>query len=244
MQKRGTACRVTPMAMAVVAAIAVLAMPSTSRSDVVHDGTLGPGGVFTFDPNFVVDYVWGYLVPGAVFHSFSVLEVASGETLSFSAPSDANAIVVRVTGPAPTVFDGSVSSPVPLYIFNPNGVSLGPNGSYVNSTSVAYTATNYDEFVIPSGDVFDQTTTPLDLDAGDFRPPYSICSVPEPSMALSLATGAAAVAFAQERRKQGRDPHERVETEPPRHALAARRSCPPRKRAPEPRAEDTPPDPA
>lgn len=67
-----------------------------------------------------------------LFHGLTRLDVAAGETARFTGESAVANILTRVSGGSPTTIDGTLHTRdypgANLYVFNPNGISVGPNG--------------------------------------------------------------------------------------------------------------------
>ncbi len=68
--------------------------------------------------------------------SFSV---GAGETTRINLPSSLSAILNRVTGSDPSSIAGQISSNGQVYLINPNGIVIGPNGRINTSAFVAST---------------------------------------------------------------------------------------------------------
>ena len=77
--------RATSFATA-IAAIASLVSGRPLCADVVTDGSLGPASTLG-GPNFHVGASLGRQVGGNLFHSFSRMDVAAGESLTFDGPA-------------------------------------------------------------------------------------------------------------------------------------------------------------
>ena len=78
-----------------------------------------------------------------LYHSFSNFSIPEGFTANFDSSSETQRIFTRVTGSTSSIINGLItsSSPVDLYIINPNGIDFLPNatldigGSFVATTA-------------------------------------------------------------------------------------------------------------
>ena len=68
----------------------------SGRAAIVTDGSLGASGPLT-GPNFAVPASLGKISGGNLFHSFSEFNIATGESATFSGPSEIQNILARVT---------------------------------------------------------------------------------------------------------------------------------------------------
>jgi filamentous hemagglutinin family protein len=74
--------------------------------------------------------------------------IGAGETTRINLPSSVSAILNRVTGANPSLIAGSLSSNGQVYLINPNGIVVGPNGrintgGFVASTSMCRTTPSW-----------------------------------------------------------------------------------------------------
>jgi filamentous hemagglutinin family protein len=114
-----------------------------SPAEVVLDNTFGPseklaGPAITVTPNR------GATSGANLLFSFKTLDLAQGESLTFSGPTDIARVMSRVTGGHSSRIDGTIRCTIPnadVYLINPAGLLFGPNaaldvmGSFVASTA-------------------------------------------------------------------------------------------------------------
>lgn len=104
---------------------------SSAMAGVTLDGSLGAQGALT-GPNYNIGAELGKTVGSNLFHSFGIFNIASGESASFSGPSNISSIIGRVTGGSASSIDGLIRSTVPdanLFLINPAGMVFGSNAS-------------------------------------------------------------------------------------------------------------------
>jgi len=110
-----------------------LALSYASYAEVVFDGSLGTHP--NLDPltgTIVIPDTRGTQLGANLFHSFSVFNVNTGESATFSGPASIANVLGRVTGPSASNIDGLLASTIPganLWLINPNGIMFGPNAS-------------------------------------------------------------------------------------------------------------------
>ena len=143
-------------ALGVVGAALGLA-PSTSRGQIVLDGTTGAAGALT-GPSYTIPNTLGKQVGQNLFHSFSDFNVHSGESATFTSAFTGTTqnIIGRVTGANVSQIDGLVASTVPgasLWLINPNGLVIGA-GATLNVQGSFYASTA-DALLLPGGGRFD-----------------------------------------------------------------------------------------
>lgn len=116
------------------AAVGVLAC-GAAFAGAVTDGTVGP--VRTFSGQFTVPASVGTVRGSNLFHSFERFGVSAGESATFLSPDAAlRNVVVRVTGAEASAIDGPVRLSAPsgarpnLWFLNPNGIAVGPQGTF------------------------------------------------------------------------------------------------------------------
>src|SRR5687767_5274155 len=85
------------------ASLAAAASPVAAK--VVTDGSLGPGRALG-GPDYAVTPDLGRQVGGNLFHSFRQLDLAAGESATFSGPDSISRVLARVTGGSPSSIDG------------------------------------------------------------------------------------------------------------------------------------------
>jgi filamentous hemagglutinin family protein len=117
-----------------------------AQTVIIRDGTVGPGAeVQPIDTAGVIeiDESMGSRPGGGqnLLHSFSEFSVGTGDTALFTADPDliTTRIISRVTGTSPSELFGTLSSNVEgadLYLLNPRGVMLGPEGKLDTRGSV------------------------------------------------------------------------------------------------------------
>lgn len=116
---------------------AALAAPAAVKTD----GTVGPRRTLA-GPSFNVGADLGQQRGGNLFHSFTTLDLAAGESATFSGPSSVHNVLARVTGGAVTSIDGTLRCDIPkasFYLINPSGVIFGPNAALDVKGSFAVT---------------------------------------------------------------------------------------------------------
>jgi filamentous hemagglutinin family protein len=137
--------------------IVCLALPASpfvfgdAYGQIVRDGSLGQTAGPLTGPNFTIDVQNpGAQIRGAnLFHSFSDFNVNTGQSATFTGPSNISNIINRVTGANLSNIDGQLNSQISganFYLMNPNGVVVGPNASFNISGSVYLTTANYIRF--------------------------------------------------------------------------------------------------
>ena len=119
----------------------------TARAGVATDGSVGTAPATTLSgPNFDIAASLGEQHNSNLFHSFSVFDIASGETATFSGPATVNNIISRVTSGNASNIDGTVSSTIfgaNLFLINPGGIIFGPNASLNVSGSFHASSAGY-----------------------------------------------------------------------------------------------------
>ncbi len=98
---------------------------------IVRDGTGGPA-VRLHGPDYLIPASSGTTVGSNLFHSFSVFNLAGGETARFTGPWSVSNVFARITGGAASTIDGRIVCTIPnasFYLINPNGVVFGPGAS-------------------------------------------------------------------------------------------------------------------
>lgn len=85
---------------------------------------------------------------------------ANGETTNFIQPSASSAVLNRVTGAAPSILNGQLTSNGAVYLLNPNGITLGSTGTINTNGFVASTLNVADsEFLAGGNMTFSGTST-------------------------------------------------------------------------------------
>ena len=129
-------------------ALAALAQAAPRASaQVVTDGSLGAAGpVSRVNGTYSIPDTLGRRHGANLFHSFSRLDLAAGETASFSGPAAVTNVLARVTGGQPSSVDGTLRCTIPnasFYLVNPAGVVFGPNASIDVGGSFAVTTADF-----------------------------------------------------------------------------------------------------
>ncbi len=112
--------------------LALLLLPAaTLQAEVVTDGTVGPAMQLN-GPLHSIGEELGQRHGSNLFHSFSRFSLDRGEEARFGAGESVERIIGRVTGGVSSTINGLVSttSPADLYLFNPAGIVVGPEGSF------------------------------------------------------------------------------------------------------------------
>ena len=115
-----------------------LAVVGDARAEVVLHGSGQP-----LTGNIEVTSNMGATHGGNLFHSFSVFNVLTGESVVFSGPDSIHNVISRVTGGTSSLIDGPVKLVIPganFYFINPNGVIFGGSGS-IDATGSVYVST-------------------------------------------------------------------------------------------------------
>lgn len=116
-----------------------------ASAQVVLDGKLGASTTLA-GPNFDIPASLGTVHGNNLFHSFSQLNLSSGEVATFSGPVNIQNILSRVTGGAASTIDGTLRSSISganFFLINPNGIVFGPNAAIDVSGSFAASTANY-----------------------------------------------------------------------------------------------------
>lgn len=127
------------------AVCASLLLAGAAGAQVVSDGSLGPAGpVDLVGTTWQITEALGERSGSNLYHSFSLFDVAAGQTASFqpdaSSPPTTDAVIARVTGGSPSQIGGRIQSlyeGADLYLLNPSGLSFGPASAVQALGSVA-----------------------------------------------------------------------------------------------------------
>ncbi len=132
------------------------AAPAFGQSSIVLDGSLPNGRTDNITaiqpgPDYVIGEDLGWQVGRNLFHSFSKLDIATGQSATFTEDPALNSglppignVIARVTGGSPSAIDGLLRSTIPnsdLFLLNPAGVLFGGGsaidvpGSFTVSTA-------------------------------------------------------------------------------------------------------------
>lgn len=128
------------LCQAIVLSATALAAPALA--EVEFDGTTGPTGSLSGD--MVIPDSQGTTVGNNLFHSFSIFNINTGESATFTGPGSIANIISRVTGTSASTINGALEHTVPgadFWFINPNGIlfgeqaSLPTNGAFHASTA-------------------------------------------------------------------------------------------------------------
>ncbi len=139
--------------VSVIALLAALPFSQVS-AEITLDGTMGPAGPLA-GPNFTIADTVGTTQGANLFHSFSVFNIDSTESATFTGPAGLDNVISRVTGGTPSSIDGLFRSTVPgadVYFINRFGIIFGQNASL--DVPSAFHATTADELRFADGNVF------------------------------------------------------------------------------------------
>lgn len=126
----------------------LLAAGAAARGAVTTDGSLpGTSGRALSGPNFVIPQQLGAdrlgLKVGAnLFHSFQELNLATGESATFTELQDVENVIARVTG-GPSSIDGKISCAANLFLLNPQGLMFKENATLDVTGSFTATTANF-----------------------------------------------------------------------------------------------------
>jgi filamentous hemagglutinin family protein len=117
----------------VVMAGLVLPFSAPTKAEVTLDGSLGPTGPIPLvNQNFEIPDTVGQTVGPNLFHSFSLFNINTGESATFTGPAAIDNVISRVTGGSQSFIDGLLSSKIEsanLWFINPAGVLFGEHAS-------------------------------------------------------------------------------------------------------------------
>ncbi len=103
-----------------------LLLAASASADVVLDGSFGTTGpIAQVGTDFPITEELGRREGRNLFHSFSELSLASGQSATFSALEQTANVVARVTGGTPSLIAGTLRSIIPgadVWLLNPSGV--------------------------------------------------------------------------------------------------------------------------
>jgi filamentous hemagglutinin family protein len=119
--------RTARVARRIVPCLATL--PALALSQVVRDGTIGPGAnVQPAGPSYLISQDMGARAGDNLFHSFELFSLAEGERATFAGDFGIDNVIARVTGPQTSFIDGVLGSSIAganLWLLNPRGVMFG-----------------------------------------------------------------------------------------------------------------------
>ena len=111
--------------VSVIALLAALPFSQVS-AEITLDGTMGPAGPLS-GPAFTIADTLGTTQDANLFHSFSVFNIDSTESATFTGPAGLDNVISRVTGGTASSIDGLFRSTVPgadVYFINPAKPSM------------------------------------------------------------------------------------------------------------------------
>jgi filamentous hemagglutinin family protein len=111
--------------------VAWVVMTGAAAAQINTDGSVGPARPLA-GPNFMIGADLGKQMGGNLFHSFNTFNLKTGESATFTGPSNVTNIIGRVSGNQASSVDGRIASSVPganLFLLNPNGWVFGANAS-------------------------------------------------------------------------------------------------------------------
>ncbi|TAF56828.1 MAG: filamentous hemagglutinin N-terminal domain-containing protein [Oscillatoriales cyanobacterium] len=133
------------------------------RSQLVPDGSLGTIiDDQAFETTGVLSIQAGSASGTTLFHSFQEFSIPIGVTADFTALDGIDRIVSRVTGSQLSQIDGTLRSPVSLFLINPNGLIFGETAAI--EVNGAFYATTADTLEFADGLTFQaqlEATSPL-----------------------------------------------------------------------------------
>jgi filamentous hemagglutinin family protein len=119
-------------------------------SDITLDNTLvTPQPVPFINHTFAISSNLGKQVGGNLFYSFRTFTLGTGDIASFSGPSTANDVFVRVTGNNLSNIDGTIACTIPnagIFFMNPAGITFTANASLKLQGPFALTTADYIRF--------------------------------------------------------------------------------------------------
>ncbi len=154
-----------------LALVMTLFVATGVHAQIATDGTLGAkvdlSGDFT-----IIDSQLGRRSGENLFHSFERFSVNDGAITIFGVPTGVNAVIGRVTGTEASALNGLISfaddatNSLPVaadfWLFNPNGVMVGPNAAF--RTSGALYFSGGDSVIFSDGATFSaDTSQPLTI---------------------------------------------------------------------------------
>src|SRR5690554_3398380 len=120
---------ITRVARGIVPCLATL--PAVALSQIVRDGTIGPGASLQpVGPSYVISQEMGARAGDNLFHSFELFSLAQGEKATFTGDFGIDNVIARVTGSLSSFIDGTLGSSIlgaNLWLLNPRGVMFGPH---------------------------------------------------------------------------------------------------------------------
>jgi filamentous hemagglutinin family protein len=111
-----------------IAIMTLFPMNTITYAEIITDSTLGQSRHLS-GPSYQIPAELGQQHGGNLFHSFVQFNLNNDESATFSGPNTVQNIISRVTGPNPSVIQGTLGATIPqadLYFLNPNGLIFGP----------------------------------------------------------------------------------------------------------------------
>jgi filamentous hemagglutinin family protein len=172
----------------IVPAVVAQVMVCPVMAQVQTDGSVGPAA--TLSGSMVISNALGKQIGPNLFHSFSLFNVNTGESVLFtsSSPGQTTNVIGRVTGSSASWIDGSLTSNIPgaaLWLINPNGIAFGQHAEV--SVPGSFHASTADYLAFEDGTRYTARGTPA-LDA--------LLSVAKPSAFGFLSTKPAPITVA------------------------------------------------
>ena len=138
-----------------------------AMAQISTDGSMGAPG-YLLGPDYSIGESLGTRVGDNLFHSFSVFNVESGESATFTGSQELRNVISRVTGGTVSNIDGLLRSQVGqanFFLINPAGVVFGPNAQV--DVPAAFHVSTADELRFLDGGVFsasDPSRTTLSIE--------------------------------------------------------------------------------
>ena len=123
-------------------------------AQVIPDRTLGPESSTVQNRSGTQQIGGGAMRGRALFHSFSMFKIGTGDRVYFDSPEGIATIFSRVTGKGISTIDGilGVSGGADLFLMNPNGVVFGKNARLDVQGSATFTTA--DRILFGTGQTF------------------------------------------------------------------------------------------
>ncbi|MBF0457760.1 MAG: filamentous hemagglutinin N-terminal domain-containing protein [Nitrospirae bacterium] len=118
---------------------------SVVTAAIVTDGTVGQSGALT-GPKYIIPESLGTKAGNNLFQSFSMFNINTSESATFTGASTIGNIIARVTGGSSSSIDGMLSCSISganLYLMNPAGVMFGKNATLDLKGSFYVTTADY-----------------------------------------------------------------------------------------------------
>ncbi len=131
-----------------------LTVPAFGQS-VVYDGSMGPAGSLSGD--MIISDDFGTQVGANLFHSFSIFNVLTGESATFTSnfAGATDNVIARVTGGGNSMIDGALVNDIAganLWLINPAGIVFGDNA--IVDMQGSFHASTADYLLLADGGVF------------------------------------------------------------------------------------------